>query len=331
MLHAGLPDMAGDLISELLRRAALKPASVVFPEPQDERIVQAAEAAARAGLARPILAAPPRDLASVRTSADVQLRPITAAEVPRVAAAYARRRGVPEAVARRLVRRAPIFAAMMVAMGEADAMVAGACHATAVILQAAGLAIGYVPGVSRPSGAFLMVVRSLGGRPDVPLLLADCAVQAAPGPEDLAGVALATARTARRLLDEEPRVAMLSFSTHGSARHERVDAVRRATDLVREQLRDGLVDGELQLDAAVDPEVARRKGVGDSAVAGRANVLVCPDLDAGNIAYKALQYLGGARAIGPILQGFAKPVSDLSRGAGVDDILALTAITVLQV
>jgi phosphate acetyltransferase len=322
--------MTDDVLSEVLGRAARRPATIVFPEPQDDRILEAAAAAADAGIARPVLVGPPEAMPSCPPPG-VRVHPIEGDLVLRLAAAYVARRGLSEPVARRLLRRPLIFAATMVALSEADGMVAGVCHATASVLQAAGLAIGYVPGVQSPSGAFLMVVPSLAGRKDVPLFFADCAVQAAPGPEELAAIAIATARTARRLLDVEPRVAMLSFSTHGSAQHERVEVVRQATALVRERLEDGEVDGELQLDTAVNPEVARRKHAADSPVAGRANVLIFPDLNAGNIAYKAVQHLGGARAIGPILQGFARPVNDLSRGASVGDILALTAITVLQV
>jgi phosphate acetyltransferase len=219
---------------------------------------------------------------------------------------------------------------MMVGLGEADGMVAGASHATASVLQAAGLAIGYREGILLPSSSFIMVVPRLGERTDVPLVFADCAVNVEPSAEALAGIALAAADTARKLLGVIPRVAMLSFSTKGSAGHPKVELVRRATELAAAKIQNGFVDGELQLDAAVSPAVARKKIKGSSEVAGQANVLVFPDLNAGNIAYKAVQYLGGARAIGPILQGFAKPVSDLSRGASVEDIVDMTAVTVLQ-
>jgi phosphate acetyltransferase len=218
----------------------------------------------------------------------------------------------------------------MVALGHADGMVAGASHATASVLQAAGLAIGYREGVALPSSCFLMVVPRLAERENVPLIFADCAVNIEPTAEVLAGIALAAAETARKLLAVVPRVAMLSFSTQGSASHVKVDLVRRATELAAAKIQNGFVEGELQLDAAVAPAVARKKVKGSSQVAGQANVLIFPDLNAGNIAYKAVQYMGGARAIGPILQGFAKPVSDLSRGASVEDIVDMTAITALQ-
>ena len=233
-------------------------------------------------------------------------------------------------MARRLVRRPLVYAGMMVACGYADGMVGGVTCPTAKVLQAAALTIGYAEGVSAPSSFFIMVVPRLRDGKDVPLIFADCAVTIDPTAEGLAEIAVASAVNARRLLGLVPRVAMLSFSTAGSAAHESVSKVKKAAELAAARLPEGFVEGEMQFDAAVSPAVARHKIKGESNVAGRANVLIFPDLNSGNIAYKAVQYLAGAEALGPILQGFARPVNDLSRGASVEDIVAITAITALQ-
>ncbi|MCD6415753.1 MAG: phosphate acetyltransferase [Planctomycetes bacterium] len=322
--------MTPPIVEELIRRAARRPAIVAYPEPQDARILQAAARAAAIGIARPVLVGAPGAL-PLDAGPAVERRPIQEdANLDRLAVEYARRRGVAVPTARRLVHRPLIHAATMVSLGEADCMVAGATHTTASVLQAAGLAIGYREGVSAPSSCFIIVAPRLGERRDVPLVFADCAVNVDPTAEELASIALSAAESARTLLGLTPRVAMLSFSTHGSAAHPKVDIVRRATELVGDSLTDGFVDGELQFDTAVDPAVAAVKTPGPGEVAGRANVLIFPDLNAGNITYKAVQRLSGALAVGPILQGFARPVNDLSRGASVDDVIATTAITVLQ-
>ena len=218
---------------------------------------------------------------------------------------------------------------MMVAQGDADGIVCGVAHTTSSVIQAASLTIGFMEGITSPSSMFIMVIPEFREERNKILIFADAAVSIKPTAQQLAEIAVVTGRSMKKLLDIEPKIALLSFSTKGSASHEDTEKVIRAVELAKKMAPDLLIDGELQADAALIPEVSQKK-VKESPVAGQSNVLIFPDLNAGNIAYKLVQYLARARAIGPFLQGFARPVSDLSRGASVEDIVGVTAVTVVQ-
>jgi phosphate acetyltransferase len=329
--------MNRDIFKELERKAREVNASIVYPEGEDVRVIEAAQRVRDARIATPVLLGDPDKIAEAASAAGAdlsaicQLFPAESGKLDAMVEDYcARRATVKPGVALRLMKKPMFFGAMMVHLGEASGMVAGAASATTSVLQAAGLAIGYASGVPCPSSIMLMRIPDFLGQGEKFMAFADPAVTVEPTDEELAAMAVQSGMNFRRFTGETPRVALLSFSTKGSAAHARVHKVRRAVDIAQTLGADFPVDGEFQADAAIVPRVAEKKVKVASEVAGRANVLVFPDLDSANCAYKLTQYLAGADAIGPVLQGFRKPVNDLSRGATADDIVRVTILTVLQ-
>lgn len=291
-------------IDGLEKRAAGIGARIVFPESEDARVLDAVRMIAKSGMAKPVVLGP--DLGLLRTR--LQDVPAELIEVR---------------------DRSPLVAgAEMVANGTADCCVAGATHTTVDVLRAALKSIGLRPGITSLSSAFYMTGAAAANPAEV-LTFTDCAVMPNPTARQLADIAIAAADDRVFLVGDEPIVALLSYSTAGSARGSSVTRMREALAIIRERRPQLKVDGELQADAALIPEVSERKSPGSS-VGGKANVLVFPSLDAGNIGYKLVQRLAGMRALGPILQGLVKPMADLSRGADVEDIIKVAAITALQ-
>jgi len=327
------------LIDDIKSKARKLNKRIVLPEGTEERTLKAADRILGEGLARIILIGNADEINGLASGWN--LKNIEKAEIidplshPKkdhyvdMMVEIRKKKGLTREEAMKLIEDPLYLSVLMIKNGDADGEVAGAANATGDVLRPAFQYVKTKPGISVVSGAFIMIHPDTSFGDNGILVFADCAVHPDPTDRELAEIAVATARTTQSILGMEPRVAMLSFSTKGSAKHEMVDKVVSATKLAMEMAPDLEIDGELQADAAIIESIGKKKAPG-SKIAGRANVLVFPTLETGNIAYKLVQRMGNAEAVGPVLQGMAAPINDLSRGCSVDDIVSLVAITSTQ-
>ncbi|MBQ7914326.1 MAG: phosphate acetyltransferase [Clostridia bacterium] len=327
-----------NILEQIKVKAAALRKTIVLCEGEDSRVVKAAQDATKEGIAKIVLLGDIDQITAANPDIDLTgvevINPLTSDKLPAYNAKLCELRaskGMTPEQAAELLKDGTYFGAMMLKMGDVDGLVSGACHSTANTLRPGLQIVKTAPGYSAVSSFNLMICPPQGNQycPDGLVVFADCGLNPTYTAEGLADCAIATARSAAAICGIDPKVAMLSFSSKGSAKHDNVTLVQQATAIAKEKAPDIKLDGELQFDAAIVPSVGEMKAKG-SQVAGHANVFIFPDLQAGNIGYKIAERLGGFMAVGPICQGFAKPLNDLSRGCKSDDIVAAVAITALQ-
>lgn len=330
------------LLDDIKAKAASLKKTIVLCEGEDRRVVEAAAQITKEGIAKIVLIGNEEEAKKVAPGVDLTgitlIDPLTSektAEYAKILYEARKAKGMTEEQAAVQAKDRTMFGALMLKAGDVDGYVSGACHSTANTLRPGLQVVKTAPGIKTVSSCFIMIAPEGGNKynPDGVAVFADCAINIEPDAQQLADIAVSSAKTAKAIAGIEPRVAMLSFSTKGSGNDDKffksVPKVQEATRLAKEMAPDLALDGEFQFDAAVAPEVGELKAPG-SKVAGHANVFIFPNINAGNIGYKIAQRFGGYMAIGPVCQGFAKPLNDLSRGCNVDDIVATVAVTALQ-
>ena len=327
-----------NILEQIKQKAAQLQKTIVLCEGEDSRVVKAAQDATREGIAKIVLIGDEDAIKTANPDVDLTgvtiVNNLTSERLPEYIAKLCelrRSKGMTEEQASALLKDGTYFGAMMLKMGEVDGLVSGACHSTANTLRPGLQIIKTAPGAKAVTSFNLMLCPPQGNQycPDGLVVFADCGLNPTYTSEGLADLAISTAKSAKAIAGIDPKVAMLSFSSKGSAKHDNVSMVAEATRIAQETAPELKIDGELQFDAAIVPSVGEMKAKG-SPVAGHANVFVFPDLQSGNIGYKIAERLGGFMAVGPICQGFAKPMNDLSRGCKTEDIVACVAITALQ-